>query len=334
LSDAVALIPPEENTVSTSTTEAHPLRRSDVEAWLDALKIPWQFDPEYPLDKISVKRSLANQARLEPINQEVVDRYTADVKRGDEFPPVLVNDRKGHKENELLGGNHRMMAYRFGGRTTIPAYVVSVEPEMALRLTYEDNRRHGLPPSESERVVQAIHLIENGWTQERAAAAVGVAGSKISAERTMIRAGNRAKELRVDEGFAGLARNSKYHLGRLRSDPVFTAAANLVVQAKMSVDEVKSLCNRLHEARSDEAALNLLGMEEEEFSARVQRSGGGRVRATRTPRAVLLRAVHDIVSRDADAVVASVPNAEARSELRKEVTRAIEHLESVRKALR
>jgi ParB-like chromosome segregation protein Spo0J len=316
-----------------TTTELLDVRRPDVEAWLTERAVDWKFEPDFPLERIDQKLSLANQARLEPLDHEVVDRYASDMKRGDKFPPLLVLDPGGKGKKRLLGGNHRLFAHRIAGHETAPVYLVKAEPEMAMRLTYEDNRRHGLPPSDMERIVQAIQLTETGWTLEAASACVGVSAARVSQERTMVKAARRAKALGVDEqAFKSLQKWSRYHLGRLRSDPVFIEAANLVIKAKLGTEEVKAFVTRLMEAKSDNDAMQMIGIEEEGLQNRIQKSGGGKIRGKRTPRGVLLTAMRDIRNRDPEAIVSSTPN-EARPGLRKEVDAAIEHLVAVRKAL-
>jgi len=321
--------------VTATSTEAHPARRADIEAWLTERSVDWVFEPDLPIAKIDVAKSLSNQARLTPLDQDVVDRYAADIDRGHVFPPVIALDQGGKSRIRLLGGNHRLAAHIQLKRKTIPAYVVQSEPEMAMRLTYEDNRRHGLPPSETERIVAAIHLCETGYSQEAAAAMVGVSSARISQERTMLKATRRAKDLGVDmDGFNALPRWSRYALGQLRSDPVFTEATSLVLRARLNLDEVKELVNALKEAKSDNDAMQILGLEEEAYQSRIQRTSGGKIRRTVTPRASTLRAMKEIRNRLADAVVASTPTSEAKAQLRKEVEQTIAHLETLRKALR
>lgn len=98
-----------------------------------------------------------------------------------EFPPIVCHQRTTRtRKLVLIGGNHRTIAARQAGLTTLPGYIVEAEPETIVTLTYEDNRRHGLPPSDAERVAQAIHLIDTGnYTQEQAAALVGIPAPKL-----------------------------------------------------------------------------------------------------------------------------------------------------------
>src|SRR5689334_10226051 len=104
--------------MSTAQADIHPIdsgtgRRPDVEAWLAERHVPYTFDPALEVGSVDQVASLANQARLEPLDPDVVERYAADMARGDHFPPVLA--RQQGKKIVLLGGNHRLAAARDAG---------------------------------------------------------------------------------------------------------------------------------------------------------------------------------------------------------------------------
>jgi uncharacterized ParB-like nuclease family protein len=321
--------------MATTTSEDVSARNAETEALLDECNVDWSFDPELQLNRIDRAKSLQNQARLEPINQEVVDVYAADVDRGDTFPAIIVLDPGGRAKLRVLGGNHRFAAYTVAGRKTIPAYVVRAEPEVALRITYEDNRKHGLQPSLFEKILQAIHLIDTGWNIRDAAKAVGVPEPRISTERSMVKAGRRAKDLGINsERFNALPKHSRYALGQIRSDPVFEEAVKLTFDARLSVDEVKRLAVRLREARSDNDAMQIIGLERESLQSRIQKTGGGKVSRKRTARAIVIVSMKEIRQAAASAILASTPTPESKAQLRKEVDATIEHLQAVRTALR
>lgn len=321
--------------MATTTSEEVSARDAETEALLNKCNVDYSFDPEVPLSRIDKLKSLQNQARLEPINQEVVDVYTADLNRGDTFPAVILLDPGGRAKLRILGGNHRYFAHEAAGLKTIRAYVVRAEPEVALRITYEDNRKHGLQPSLMEKIMQAIHLIDTGWGVREAAASVGVPEARISQERSMVKASRRAKDLQIDsERFNALPKHTRYALGQIRSDPVFEEATSLTFDARLGVDDVKALCLRLRAARSDNDAMQILGLEREELQNRIQRTGGGKIRKPRTARAVVMVALKEIRHKAVSDVLSSSPTPEAKAELRKEVDATITHLEAVRKALR
>lgn len=314
-----------------TTTAGDVLRDPAIESWLTERHVTFDFDPGLALDAIDQTASLANQARLEPLDTEVVDRYSADMRRGDTFPPIVVL-RRARKGHVIIGGNHRWHAARAADLLTLPAYVVDAEGEMVLRLTYEDNRRHGLPPTEAERITQAVHLIDNGWTAKAAAACVGVPEPRISVERSTRKASRRADGLGVDRRFHTLPKSTRYALGKVRSDPVFTEAARLVLDAGMSVAETQRLTSAIDDAASDNDALQLIGSELEEHRTRIQK-GGGQSRSKVTARAMLSRSILAITGLDITEVAASTPNADVAKTVRKQMADAVEHLDRIQKAL-
>ena len=84
------------------------MRQPDVETWLDSIETAWSYVDELDLAAVDEKASLRNQARLEPLDDDTVERYAADMTRGDVFPPVIV--RSKNSRLVVLGGNHRYHA--------------------------------------------------------------------------------------------------------------------------------------------------------------------------------------------------------------------------------
>lgn len=313
--------------------DAERLRDPRTEAWLDERYAAWTFDPALALDAVDQAGSLANQARLESLDDEVVDRYAADMDRGDTFPPVLAR-RRGKRKVLLLGGNHRFAAAVRLDRPTITAYVLDVADEMATRLMYEDNRRHGLPPSEAERIRQAIHLIDTGVTQEQAAEIVGVAAPKISVERSVHKAERRAAELKVPaHRFAALPKSSRYQLGLIRSDPVFERVATLAIDAGLTVEATRKLVVAVRDAASDAKAVEILDAETARLADDIGRSAGGTVRK-QTARSKLLGAMAVVRSVSPPEVRAACTDRDQAVELAGWVERAAEDMLKIANLLR
>jgi hypothetical protein len=318
--------------VTTTDTPADILRDPRTEAWLDERRVQWTFDPAFDLAGIDVAASLANQARLEALDSDVVDRYAADMERGDQFPPLLLQTRK-RRRPMVLGGNHRRAAAAAHGVSVMPAYVVECEPEMALRLMYEDNRRHGLPPSETERIAQAIHLVGQGYTLAAAAEVVGVPEGKVARARYVVVADQRAKDLGLPIAtFCKLPKTTRARLASIRSDPVFEAASRLVLDAALGTEEVYDLATRLNDCRSDTAGLKLVAGLADEHRERIQATAGGKS-SRHTPRSALSSAVTVIDEVNPEDVARSCATDDQRLVLARRCAAAKERLELVIKAL-
>lgn len=279
-----------------STSEAS----ASIEAWLTERRIPWEFVPDLAIASVDKAASLANQARLEPVVEEVVERYAADMERGDRFPPIVVFRRGRVGRVVIIGGNHRVAAAGRAGRVSLPAYVVDVAGEMVLRLTYEDNRRHGLPPSEEERVFQAVHLVDCGATVGEAAQCVGLSVGKVQRGIGTAKADRRAKDLGIRE-WARLAKSVRWRLSSLRSDPVFESAARLAASTTMSTNEAYDLVQKV-QATSDADAMAVIADAEEAMAEARNRSGGGLTRQA-SARTKMLDALRVIAALDPAEVV-------------------------------
>lgn len=290
-----------------------------IEAMLDSAAVRWERTT-VALDDINEAASLRNQARIgEPLDADTVERYTIDMRSGAVFPPVLAR-RRGRGKLVLLGGNHRFAAARASGRVSLPAYVVEVEDEaLATRLMYEDNRRHGLAPSREERLQQALHLSETGWTVRDAATAVGVPETTLATYRTITRASRRAAALGVGAMFDSLGWEKRSRLAQL-NDPVLVEATRLVSGAHLTSAATVDLTRRLSAAGSDAAALRIVGDAIEEHRSTIQeRAGRSRRRGPAPAASRAASAVSVLLELDPADVAATVPSAFGRTELRRKL---------------
>lgn len=231
-----------------------------MEDWLTSTGVKWHYQDEYDLAVIDRKASSQNQARLEPIDEEVVERYAIAAKNGDDFPALLIWNRP-QAGPMLLGGNHRTAGFDKAGKEKHSVYEVWCDKSMATGLMYGDNNRHGLPPSTEERCAQALHLIEaDGWKLEAAARCVGTTVTRIHLHRSIASADHRARTLRV-ERFDKIPKSVRARLDALTEDRVFAEAASLVATASMNQEHVFGLVTRLNEAKDDNARLRLIDKE-------------------------------------------------------------------------
>lgn len=296
-------------------------RHAPTEAWLDERGIAWTFEPAMALGRIDRAASLANQARLEPLDEDVVERYAADYERGDRFPPLIVYPKGRDGAVVLIGGNHRTAGATKAKRKTHPAYVVTVTDDQVLPLTYEDNRRHGLPPSDEERVLQALHLIgARGLTQDEAAAVVGLSVFKMRQGVGLAKAERRAKEAGV-AGWSSLPKTARWRLSSVESDAVFGEAARLAVMHEMGAADVDTLVRQVNAAHDNHEALAIIGETEEALTERPHRRYSSRA-GMNTPRARMLEALRIVASLDPIAIVRGCADADQRKVLHDQILRA------------
>jgi hypothetical protein len=282
-------------------------------AWLAELQIPFEYVEDLDLARVDVKASLRNQARFQALDDDVVERYAEDMARGDVFPPIIARRVGRSGLLVVLGGNHRFAAAH-KARAPLAAYLIGCSDEVALRIAYEDNRRHGLPASDEERIAHATHLMAIGWTLTAAATAVGVSVGKVQRSQQSVAANGRATELGV-KGFDALPQSTRWRLAAITSDPVFTAAAQLVVDAGLTTTEAFELVTPCNAARSEAAALALVDDARRAALDRVQLKAAGRTagpRAPTTARVKLQRALTEIsILRPADVAASTLPDQRA-----------------------
>lgn len=220
-------------------------RRPDLETRLDDLNVAWEYRT-VDLDHIDVDESTAHQYRLQVVDQAAVDRYAADMARGDDFPAVLARQIRG--KLVLLGGMHRTRAAHQAGRTSIDAYVVTCTPKDARRLSFDDNRTHGLPLSVAERGELAARLVElDGYSQTTAADIVGVSKVAVQTACAARSARHRAAEAGID--LTDVAPSALARLDALTGD-LFTDACRVVAATRMGQADVTKLVTRLSRAAS------------------------------------------------------------------------------------
>ena len=307
-----------------------------TEAWLDALGVRWSFEPTVAISRVDQAQSLANQARLDPLDVDVVERYTADLAAGDVFPAILLHrdgTRVGAGSLVVLGGLHRLHAHLAAGRQAIAGYVITTtDRATVLRVTYEDNRRHGLPLPSEERTAHALRLVDGeGWTARDAARCVGIPESRLSIERAARAATARAQGLDDLDGpaFAALPRAVRYQLGRCVDDVVFTEAATLTLGARLTTAETTRLVDRITSCATIREALVLIGSELEENRARLDRGHAPRKPAVRSQLVGHLSALRTL---DLDQVVDGV-RPDTAATLTSSIDDTIAHLEAIRGAL-
>jgi hypothetical protein len=98
------------------------------------------------LERIDTARGLKNQARINPVDNETVLKYTRAVKEGSSFPPILCRQIS---ETEIypLDGNHRIGAYQAAGIAQIETYLIRCTDDLARAISFAANTSHGLAPS-------------------------------------------------------------------------------------------------------------------------------------------------------------------------------------------
>lgn len=312
-----------------TTTPDHPARQPDVEAWFADLGVAWEFDPDLALHRIDEAASLANQVRHVALDEEVVERYAADMNRGARFPAVIVD----RASMGLLGGNHRYAAKNRAHHATTPAYLVTGDALALLRVRTEDNARHGKDLTKAERLDHALALMAHGMSQRDAAASVSLPQPEVSIAAGCAQAARRAAALEVDGRFALLPATTRYQLSQVDDDDVFAPLADLVAKVGMPAKDVKRLVRAVVSAEQHEV-LRIVGAESTDWEGKERHLGGNVRAAGRTARARLDGALAEIIALDPDEVAATCPNADVAAVLADRVMQCAANLMPIHERLK
>lgn len=289
-----------------------------LEEWLDAEQVPWTFRDAAPLPQFDIFESLANQARVIPLDEETVESYAADMERGDVFPAVVARPGAGDML-VLVGGNHRVAGALRAGRGTHPVYVIDCDDDKVLRrLAIEDNRRHGLPLSTEDRLWHAADLVRSGdHTQSEAAKICGLSAAMLGRHLSSGEAGRRAIRLGVD-GWQNVSASTKARLASIDDDKVFAAALRLCASGAVKSSDVAALVANLNTADTDDA---LIRIAEIAGSAKttVRKKQGRPPAARNMPRVRFLMDLEPLVRHDTAAVVSDCVTVDDRHALRAQV---------------
>lgn len=301
----------------------------ELEDWFDSHGISWHLE-QVPLEQIDHLAGLANQARLSPLDEHVVERYTADMEAGAVFPPIVV--RRQRRKLIPVGGNHRCAAARKADVGSLAAYVVEgLTDELVHLLAIEDNRRHGLPLSDNERLFHAVQLVNAGRTVVDAAAICGLPAHKLGRQMDARRGGERAVRLDAD-GWAALSVSAKARLVSIRDDNAFTRVVRLAASGAIPAIELADVVSRINNGTSHQA-VELLDALEADAGLRTPRSSGHPMSKVRAPATRLLHDLEGVCGYDPKAVAEDCVSAEQRARLAKQIKATARRLMAVEKEL-
>jgi uncharacterized ParB-like nuclease family protein len=310
-------------------------RIPDLEEWLDERGIPWTLEPALRVEHVDAVASLANQARLVQLNEPVVDQYAADMERGEKLPPIVV--RKAGRTLVAVGGNHRLAAARRAGIDTLAAYVIEVDDHQALLLSIEDNRRHGLPLTDAERIHHAVALVNGleGGRVHSAAEAAEICGIALAKLRNVLAADRaRARCADLDLATGGMSLTTLAKLDSLGDDELFGAAVDAVATGAVLAKEVGDVVARLREAPSTKDALAFLHEFTGGADGRVRPPSGHPPSAKRQPRARLLIDLDRLLGYDPAEVAADCRTPEQARQIVNQINVAARRLKAIQDAVK
>lgn len=233
---------------------------TQVESWLQRRGVRYAPPTGIPMSMIDTRRSRANQARKDPIVEDSVKRFTAAMKEGRPFPPIVVHPL-GENSSKLVivDGNNRHEAALQAKREFIYGIIISekTDSDVITLLTVEANASHGVTPPLDWRLRQAFHLVQIGHRDELAAEAAGVTLAQLRNARAARQAEDRARVLKIHK-FDELSSAAKQLLNGIKMEPVFYAAAKLTVEHQLTSEQVREMCRAIKSGGSEAVQLAIV----------------------------------------------------------------------------
>lgn len=131
------------------------------------------------MEKIKITQlEIDPNLKVREVNEYAVSRYAEAMRNGDEFPPVVVDQK-----NRLICGHTRYYAYKRAFKD--PELMVKAERKTfkteadALMFAASDNARHGLPLDTWDKKNITIKLLSMKRTPEEIAKLFGVSANRI-----------------------------------------------------------------------------------------------------------------------------------------------------------
>lgn len=267
--------------MTTPRVNAELSRRPDIESDLkNKYHVQYEYRRNLNVEEhFDIEKSLANQARFEPLDLETVELYREAVLRGDPFPAVLAYrpGRAAGQKLVIVDGNHRMIGYRDAG-VPINVYELdrSTKAQVITFMTFAFNTKHGRPSSEDERTVHALHLVESGSTQENAAAELNVPLRILKKAYLLKVSQQRAEDAGINpREWESLAQVARVRLQTTSTDEGFKEAAHLAYIAALNGEEVAELVTLLNTSKSAQRQRGLVKSETDRYRDRIQTGGAG-----------------------------------------------------------
>jgi transposase-like protein len=315
-------------------------RDAEVERYLDRLGVTYELRTNLSPKQFDLEESLRNQARVRGVLvEETVKRYTEAAHQGDIFPPVVAWENE-KKKLIILDGNHRLMAHLEAGRV-LDAYVVGSDtpPMTRVLITFKANVKHGLPSSDEDRLHHALFIHDTGVTLSDAAREFGVPVAVLRKAAGQAKADRRADEAGVlRTHWDAISAAARGRLDTITTDEGFKAAAELVAEAGLGIEDVMDLVRTLNQSRSGSRQTAQIAAQRKLLGERIQevatsgRNRRGRRGRRQGPQARLGLALGHVNALPQPQLFSDIPK-DVRKDLVKRIDEASGRLQAVRDVL-
>lgn len=250
-------------TYTTKETELPGYARSTA-THIRKFSFTWRFFQDHGLADVSKRVQVRDIKQLAPPHE--VNRYAEAMKRGDQFPPVIIT-----ADGYLVDGATRTEAARKRGWTGFPTFVLDINygdalPVQQKQLVYMGagfNLTHGRGMNTKNIADIVLEVTDVDDTPSEVARKLHISTSTASTLLNAANAKKRAERLGVDVD--GTLTNSALKLFGGKSsrftDPVFKEFFKLAQDAKLPYGTVNSLAKRLEAAGTEHERIDILDTE-------------------------------------------------------------------------
>lgn len=237
----------------------------------------FQYVNEYPLVDLDRRVQVRNIADLAPLGETA--KYAAALKRGDQFPPVIVT-----MDGYLVDGATRTEGARKIGWTSFPTIILDVVFEEATEgqiysliwLGAGFNNTHGRGMKTANLVAIIEATTEEDDSAKDIAAKLHIPESTVSMVMAGAKAKKRATGLNIPtDGLTNSHLKTFGNKSRLLSDDVFAEFIMLVQDAKLTIAATNDVARRLEALTTEKDRMRLLNSERASYREII--SGGATV---------------------------------------------------------
>ena len=269
------------------------MRQMNYEQALTKLGVKWEYADKVPVDSINATRGLQMQARLQPLDHNLIDTYAAMLVDGYEPPPLLLW-KHGKSMLIPLDGNQRIAANLQVAKkhrlNHFAAYIVTTDdPMVSDRICWTwNNMVNGRRLSYEECLEHAITFVRKyGQSIQQSAKEWSVKAWELQSKITVLE----MNELAGKAGFEippTVSNQSLVILNQTRKlgDDVATKAIKVASENGFSENDSKALIKAIQHAPTAEkkvAAIDTFA-QSETIRQRKAETKGGRMRPMKLPR--------------------------------------------------
>jgi hypothetical protein len=270
------------------------MRDPKTEAYLNRSKSKWEYKAKVDFDKIDLKHSAENPARLAAkIDEDRAIHYGLEMEAGVEFPAIvlLTPSDNGKFPYDVATGMHRIEGALCARKTGFDAYVVT-EPDAYRRevIIRQLNTLEGRGVTVRESILQVIALHEKFPEKSLTAlskdwglkfSAISAAWRAEAARKRALNAGYNLDRMRVGQTVATM-------LNTIHSDRVFTKVLELIQEHNPNATIIDELCKRLRSVRDENDAIGIVNQYREGEIEKAERTRARHGRVNTIPATKLI----------------------------------------------